>query len=288
MELSRALFTEMRALIHDLCGLALGEDKLYLVQQRLEPVLASCGCVDFEGFSDKLRGLESVQLREAVIEAITTNETSFFRDGHPFETFRQHILPWLAERMLAPRNTGFPPLAPGVGRIWCAAASTGQEPYSLVMTLLDWLAINRPVGVTENDFSFLATDISARVLNTAREGRYNDREIQRGVSPELQGRYFRRDGDGWLLSERLRRMVTFRQLNLVRPYLGLGLFDVIFCRNVLIYFDDETRRQICERLCNLLTPGGLLVLGAVENLYGVSARFESIHMGETIVYRRRG
>ena len=150
------------------------------------------------------------------------------------------------------------------------------------MTLLDYLASTRPAGITENDFTFLGTDISVRVLAAARDGRYSDREVQRGLAPKCATLVPPRRRR--LAPRRARaRLVTYRRLNLVHPYIGLGQFDVIFCRNVLIYFDDDARRAICDRLWNLLTPAGLLVLGSVENLYGISTRFESIHMGETIV-----
>jgi chemotaxis protein methyltransferase CheR len=287
MRLTLSAFQELRRLIHDLCGLALPDDKLYLVEQRLQPLAVANSCRDFEAFAARLRGPDGSRLREPLIEAITTNETSFFRDGHPFETFRSHILPWLADRMLQSRKLG-PRLAGlPLGRIWSAAASTGQEPYSLAITLLDFLASGRAPGIVESDFAILATDISARVLATAREARYRDREVKRGVPSELLERYFRREGDSWVAREQVRRLVTFRRLNLVHPLIGLGQFDVIFCRNVLIYFDDDTRRQIADRLHQLLSPGGLLVLGSVENLYGVSSRFESVHMGETIVFAKR-
>jgi chemotaxis protein methyltransferase CheR len=284
MRLSLPVFQELRRLIHDLCGLALPDDKLYLVEQRLQPLVHSSGCANFEGFASRLRGPEGLHLREPLIEAITTNETSFFRDSHPFDTLRDHILPWLAERIVQgrARKSGW-----RAGRIWSTAASTGQEPYSVAMILLEFVNSGRALGLRDCDFSILATDISSRVLATAREGRYSDREVQRGVPGDLLLRWFRRDGDDWIASDRLRRLVTFRRLNLVQPLVGLGQFDVIFCRNVLIYFDDDTRRQIADRLHQLLSPGGLLVLGSDENLYGVSTRFESLHLGETIVFRKR-
>jgi chemotaxis protein methyltransferase CheR len=287
MRLSLPLFVEIRAVIHQLCGLALPEDKLYLVEHRLEPLLVSSGCPDWKTFLAQLRGSAGMLLREAIIEAITTKETSFFRDGHPFETLRTDVFPWLIDHLLLPRKQSLIAANAPLGRIWCTAASTGQEPYSVAMVLLDFLAAGHGGGLSASDFSILATDISPRVLAEAKAGKYSDRDVLRGLTQDLRERYFRRDGEDWVICERIRRRVTFRRLNLVQPLVGMGHFDVILCRNVLIYFDDDTRRTICDRLWDLLSPGGLLILGGVENLYGVSARFESTHLGSTIVYRKR-
>lgn len=286
MELTIPLFMEIRSVIHQLCGLSLGEDKIYLVEHRLEPLLRQNRCPDWESFLTKLRGLEGLSLREAIIEAITTKETSFFRDGHPFDTFRTDVLPWMMERALTSRRRGPSPTG-SIGRIWCTASSTGQEPYSLAMVLLDWLNTGTGGGLQPGDFSILATDISSTVLAFAREGKYSDRDVLRGLPANYRNRYFRQDRDDWIICDAIRRLVTFRRLNLVQPLMGLGQFDVIFCRNVLIYFDDDTRRQIIDRLWDSLSPEGILILGSVENLYGVSTRFESTHLGSTIVYRKR-
>jgi chemotaxis protein methyltransferase CheR len=277
MHLSQATFDELRAAIHRLCGLVIPPDKAYLVRHRLEPVAHAHGCATFRDFGIKLRTCASTALHDAIIEAITTSETSFFRDGHPFEAFRLHILPRLAE---VARRRQTP------ARIWCAAASTGQEPYSVAMLVHDYIGANRGRGVKESDFTILATDISAKVLATAAAGEYQERDLARGLTPQQIQRYFQKNSNAWVLQDKIRKLVEFRRVNLVQPLLGLGIFDLIFCRNVLIYFDDATRQQICRHLADMLTAEGYLILGSAENLYGVSDRFESITFGSTLVYRK--
>lgn len=283
MKLSRHTFDELRSLIHRICGLVLSEEKAYLIQHRLEPVARANRCRSFEEFSDRLRGGALTALHEAVIEAITTNETSFFRDGHPFETFRQQVLPRLGEVLRSHKAAGRK--APQV-RIWCAAASTGQEPYSLAMLVSDYVLANAYLGVSTGDFSILATDVSAKVLARAAAAEYSERDLVRGLSPAQIARYFHKQGAGWIVQEKVRKLVEFCRANLVHPFQGLGTFDVIFCRNVLIYFDDDTRRRICRQFHDMLTDEGSLILGSAENLYGVTDQFESVRYGETLVYRK--
>jgi chemotaxis protein methyltransferase CheR len=282
VQLTRATFDELRRLVHGLCGLVLSEEKEYLVRHRLGPVARAAGCRCFEEFAQKLRGPDGPALHDAIVAAITTGETSFFRDGHPFEAFRRH-LPRLAERARG-RLAG-----PGGVRVrlWCAATSTGQEPYSLAMLLDEWVGTNPGSGVGLRDFSILASDVSARVLAAAAVGEYSDRELARGLTPGQLRRHFEPQGERWRLREPLRRLVAFRRLNLVRSLPALGRFDVIFCRNVMIYFDEATRRRVVDQFAAVLEDGGWLMLGAAENLYGVSDRFESVRDGETLVYVKR-
>jgi chemotaxis protein methyltransferase CheR len=270
----------LREIVHDLCGLSLGEEKAYLLEHRLEPVVRAAGCGSFAEFLAKLAGPVGASLREPIIEAITTKETSFFRDRHPFEAFRHTILPDLADVVRQRRATG----KRNPARIWCAAVSTGQEAYSLAMLIDDYRLSARGQDLEAADFAILATDISAEALATARSGQYNEQSM-RDVPQHFRDRYFQPTQHGWVISDELRRLIEFRRVNLMDKVLALGMMDVIFCRNVLIYFDDAARRRICERLADLLTPGGYLVLGAVENLYAVSARFASEHLGATLVYR---
>ena len=284
MELPRNVFDELCRLVHRLCGLVIAEDKAYLVRHRLEAVVRAAGCRDFRDFVERLRGPQGATLHEPIIEAITTAETSFFRDGHPFETFRRHLLPRLAERA---RARAPDPSGPRV-RLWCAGAATGQEPYSLAMLLHDFLDSAAAHALVERDFRLLATDVSAKVLATAAVGVYAERELARGLTPGQITRYFERQGEAWVVRESIRRLVEFRRFNLLQSSAALGPFDVIFCRNVLIYFDDATRRRLCEQFHARLLDGGWLILGAAENLYGLGARFESGRLGGTLLYQKQG
>jgi chemotaxis protein methyltransferase CheR len=287
MQLSRAVFDELRLLIHRLCGLVVGEDKTYLVRHRLGPLARAVGCRSFEEFGQKLRGPEGAALHAPIIEAITTAETSFFRDGHLFDAFRAHLLPRLVEKARGGARV----------RLWCAAAATGQEPYSLAMLLCDYVQANASprlpggkratgAGVSEGDFSILATDISEKVLAVARAGEYSERDVARGLTPALLARHFERRDAAWVVREPARRLVEFRRLNLTEPLPDLYSFDAIFCRNLLIYFDLETRRRVCRGLHDHLIEGGWLVLGAAENLYGVSDQFEALRYRDALVYRK--
>lgn len=281
MELPVAVFDELRQLIHRLCGVVLSSDKAYLVRHRLEPLARRHGCRSFEEFAEKLRHPTGTALFDAIVDAITTGETSFFRDGHPFEAFRLHLLPQLTETARARAMGGTPRV-----RLWCAAASTGQEPYSLAMLIVDYLDALRAAGANPVDFSLLATDISSAALARAAAGRYDRWELARGVSATMLHRHFQKHGSQWVVREPVRRLVEFRRVNLLNATAGLGMFDAIFCRNVLIYFDEATRRRVCEEFAGRLAPGGWLVLGTAENLYGVSERFESVRFGETLLFRR--
>src|SRR5579884_1337401 len=268
-------FARLTELIHRLCGLAIPAEKAYLVRHRLEPLLAASRCRDFEAFIALLSGPAGAALHEPIIEVITTKETAFFRDGHPFETFRRVLLPPLAER--ARRG--------GAVRLWSAAASSGQEAYSLAMLILDHCASG---GGVPSGFSILATDVSAGALATAAAGIYCERDMARGVTPQQRGRHFEKCGEAWRVRDAVRRLVEFRRLNLTGLLTGLGPFDGILCRNLLIYFDEEMRRRVCERLSAELAPGGWLLLGSAENLLGLETDLVAEHQGETLLYRKPG
>jgi chemotaxis protein methyltransferase CheR len=287
MQLSRSVFDELRSLIHRLCGLVVGEDKTYLVRHRLGPLARAVGCRSFEEFAQKLRGPEGAALHAPIIEAITTAETSFFRDGHLFDVVRTHLLPRLVEKARGGAKV----------RIWCAAAATGQEPYSVAMLLCDYIQANPPpqslggkratgAGVSQGDFSILATDISEKVLAVARPAGYSERDAARGLTPALLARHFERRDAAWVVREPVRRLVEFRRLNLAGPRPDLHSFDAIFCRNLLIYFDLDTRQRVCRGLHDHLLEDGWLVLGAAENLYGVTDQFEALRHGDALVYRK--
>jgi chemotaxis protein methyltransferase CheR len=285
MHLSVDTFNDIRKAVHDLCGIVITEDKQYLVVSRLEPILKRNGLPSYESIVQGLKQPNSLQLQEQIIEAITTRETSFNRDGHPFEELRRSILPELASRLLEKRARMTLPYQNC--RIWCAAVATGQEACSVAMAVADFLSSRPGVGLTPDHFPILGSDISLAALATAREGRYSTAELGRGISEEQRARYFRQDGGAWVVDASLRRMIEFRQLNLVQPLPNVGTFDLILCRNLLIYLDERARRRLCQGLHRALNPSGILIIGAAESIYGVTDDFGTERLGNTVVYRKR-
>ncbi|GAC1336141.1 MAG: protein-glutamate O-methyltransferase CheR [Beijerinckiaceae bacterium] len=250
-------FEALRHFLHQRSGISLDGDKLYLVESRLLPVARAAGLADLSALVKRVQIGDS-ELGQSVVDAMTTNETFFFRDRLPFEKFRNVMLPELLAARSAERRL----------RIWCAACSTGQEPYSLAM-ILDEEA-RRLAGWR---IDIVATDISRRAVESARAGLYSQFEVQRGLPITHLLRYFQRAGDRWQINEFLRSRVGFRELNLMADFRTLGNFDAIFCRNVLIYFDVPTKRDILARLCRTLAPDGYLVMGAAETVIGLSDKF---------------
>jgi chemotaxis protein methyltransferase CheR len=285
MHLTSAAFNEIRKAVHDLCGIVIAEDKQYLVKARLEPVLLTNGLASYELLASQLRKPDSHLLRDQMIEAITTNETSFNRDGHPFDALRRSILPELASRLIERRTTTR--LRHSRVRIWTAAVSTGQEAYSVAMAVADCLEARSAPGLTLDDFPILASDISTNALAIARLARYSSAELDRGLTHMERDRFFRQENEAWVVDASLRRMVEFRRLNLVQPLPDLGAFDLILCRNLLIYLDEATRRRLCHGLYSALNPGAILMIGAAESLYGVTAAFTTERIGSTVVYRKQ-
>lgn len=285
MNLTPAAFDGIRKAVHDLCGLVISADKQYLVKSRLEPLLAKYGLPSYEALMTRLKQPNSLLLQEEIVEAITTRETSFNRDGHPFEELRRTILPELAQRLVERRAaTGIPhPRA----RIWCTAVAHGQEAYSVAMAVTEFVATRPAFGVTVDNFSILATDISSTALAAARAGRYTDAELARGLTLAQKERYFRQERGAWIVDPALRRMIEFRRLNVVFPLPQLGTFDLILCRNLLIYLDESARRRLCHALHAALNPQGLLMVGAAESLHGVTDAFVLEKLGDTVVYRKQ-
>jgi chemotaxis protein methyltransferase CheR len=284
VEISPQEFQEIQLLIHQLCGLVLSDEKQYLVRSRLEPVLRNYGLIRLTDYLARLRRPDSQALRDELVESMTTGETSFFRDGHPFEEFRRRILPELAATIRKRVASGYPSASV---RIWSAGCSTGQEPWSIAMLIHDFLTDFGNSDLKPEQFAVLGTDISNRSLDAARIARYPSHLITRGLSSERRNRYFREQSGEWTVCDQLRSMVEFRQLNLHECLTGLGSFDLILCRNVLIYFNTADRQHLCSRFHNLLAPGGLLILGAAESLYGLTTPFMSENLGTTTAYRRK-
>lgn len=256
------------ALLKKRSGIVLGDNKDYLVESRLAPIAQKHG---FAGVGDLVRGIAtaSAAVVDAVVDAMTTNESLFFRDTTPFTQFENVMLPAL---VAARRSTGRI-------RIWCAAAATGQEPYSIAMILLANKALWS--GLT---IEIVATDLSDTALTRAREGRYTQFEVQRGLPVQMLVAHFRQEGTNWIVSDEVRRMVRFQRLNLLDPLTGLGAMDIVFCRNVLIYFDIETKAQVIASVRGITRPDGYLVLGAAETIMGASEDFARVD-GERGLYQ---
>lgn len=270
--ISNVEFRLLRDLIEGLCGIALGDEKAYLVETRLAGLLVETGCRDFGAFHRLVASNVDPTLRERIVDAMTTNETLWFRDGHPFAILRERLLPDLAARILDGSRFRV--------RLWSAAASTGQEAYSMAMAIHEFCRVTP--GVRPDHFEILATDISPSALLMARAGRYDASAIARGLPDAMRERYFRQEGQVWVAGEDLKRLVTFRKFNLLEPLDGLGTFDVIFMRYVAIYFSDAFKRRIYAHVARILAPEGALVISAVESLRGISEAFvQQAHAGGT-------
>jgi chemotaxis protein methyltransferase CheR len=242
-----AEFDYLRQFLKARSGLVLSNEKQYLIESRLLPVARTHGLAGISPLVARLRSAEIGPLADAVVEAMTTNESFFFRDKVPFDHLTQLMLPEMMSRRASSRRI----------RIWCAAASTGQEPYSIAMAI-------RELGPKAAGWRFeiVGTDLSTEVLDRARAGRYSQFEVQRGLPIQLLLKYFTQDGDTWTISQDLRSMVQYRKFNLLDSFAPLGQFDIVFCRNVLIYFDQPTKIDVLQRTARVVAPDGYMVLGA--------------------------
>jgi chemotaxis protein methyltransferase CheR len=250
----------LRKLLKERSGLVLSADKQYLVESRLLPVARKGG---INGLGELVQKIKSgnEKLTIEVVEAMTTNESFFFRDKIPFDHFREAILPALCRARAGQKRL----------RIWCAAASTGQEPYSLAMCLKEQGSMLAGWRV-----EIIGTDLSLDVLEKAKAGIYSQFEVQRGLPIQMLVKYFAPAGEVWQLSSAVRGMVQYRPLNLLQDFSHLGTFDVVFCRNVLIYFDQETKIGVLNRIARVLEPDGFLVLGAAETVVGLTESFKPL------------
>ncbi len=270
MNLTQHEFDVIRQFVHLQSGLALAADKQYLILTRLKPVAERHGLRSFAEIINRLQDRQNVAFRDEVVEALLTNETSFNRDVHPFDELRRVILPQMVELLKERKlRSGLP--FPRI-RIWSVAASTGQEPYSIAMAILDFLQLNSHTGLTAEHFWILASDISEKSLQIARTGVYWDREIERGVTPDQKLRYFAQHGQQWIVTPAVRKLVEFRRVNVLQNIADLSGFDLVFCRNLLIYFDEPARILVCRKLADSMNPDGILLLGSSE---GLPANLES-------------
>jgi len=251
----------LRKCLKERSGLVLSADKQYLVESRLLPVARRAGFGHLGELVAALRSAPEKALMTAVVEAMTTNESLFFRDKTPFDHFRLTIMPALLASRRMSRSI----------RIWCAAASTGQEPYSLAVCLKE---MEREVLGWR--IELVATDLANEVLEKARAGLYTQFEVQRGLPIQLLIKHFTQSGELWQVAPDIRAMVKYRQLNLLNDFSQLGTFDLIFCRNVLIYFDQDTKIDVLNRLAQRTAGDGYLILGAAETVVGLTDRFKMV------------
>ncbi len=257
-----AEFEFLRDMLKSRSGLVVGEEKRYLLESRLLPVAREEGMESLGDLSRALMAAGSEPLRVKVTQAMTINESFFYRDKTPFENFREIMVPaMISSRRSMTRNL----------KIWCAAASTGQEPYSLAIEIQELESQLRGWKT-----SIIGTDLCEEVLEKAKAGLYSQFEVQRGLPIQLLVKYFKQTGSMWQIDSAIRSMVDYRHFNLLDDYAALGTFDIIFCRNVLIYFDPPTKREILARMAKRLQPDGYLVLGAAETVIGISDDFQPV------------
>ena len=259
-----------RRYLEDACGIVLGDNKHYLVTSRLKRVTEDFGFTSLSEMMNTLVKGNDRHLREKVIDAMTTNETMWFRDVYPFEILKKELLPELAAKKT--------PI-----RIWSAASSTGQEAYSISMATSEFQQSNP--GKLTSSVEIVGTDISQTVVNKAKQGGYDELSVVRGLSPERRDKFFRKKDDSWVIAADIMQRTRFTELNLLNNYALLGKFDIIFCRNVLIYFSSEMKKDILERMGQNLKPGGTLILGGSESPTGYTKSFGMQRYPDGVVYR---
>lgn len=269
--LDQAAFEYVRKLVLDHSAIALEASKWYLVESRLTPVARKHGLPSLRELVTQLRATPHGSLHEQVVDAMTTNETSFFRDLHPFEALRESILPELVQRRANRRTIN----------IWSAACSSGQEPYSIAMVLRDGFP-----QLAAWNVKIYATDLSQEMLERAATGSYSQAEVNRGLPAPALVKHFQRQGLNWVVKPELRKCVQFQPLNLMASWSCLPTMDLVFMRNVLIYFTPDTKRQIIAKIHRQLAPDGALFLGGAETTLGLSDQFQRTVIGKATVYRR--
>jgi chemotaxis protein methyltransferase CheR len=256
--LSPLAFETLATLLKTRSGLIIGMDKLYLLETRLAALVKREKLADLNGLAERLRRAGSDPLAREVVEAMTTNESFFFRDDKPFHHFRNQAL----AHLVSARPPG------SLLRVWSAASSSGQEAYSLAM-----IVVESSVSLGGRKVEIVGTDIARDQVARAREGAYSQFEVQRGLPVQMLMRYFKKEDAIWRIADSIRGMAQFREYNLLSDLRPLGKFDIVFCRNVLIYFDQATKARVLDAIAGLMPPDGLLYLGGAETVLGITARF---------------
>lgn len=272
MPLNSADFDYICKLVRDRSAIVLDAGKEYLAESRLLPLARSEGCASLQELILRLRTQSATDLQKKVVEAMTTNETSFFRDVHPFEVLKKVVLPDLLAKRDKERTLN----------LWCGASSSGQEPYTIAMVLREHFPTLATWSVR-----FVATDLSVEMVERARAGRYSQLEVNRGMPAALLVKYFQRQGVEWQLKDELRKTVEFHAMNLAESWPPMADLDVVFMRNVLIYFDVPMKKTILGKIRRLLRPDGYLFLGAVETTLNLDDGFERVQFGKAGYYRLR-
>ncbi|MET7420686.1 CheR family methyltransferase [Dactylosporangium sp. NPDC005555] len=270
MTLTAQEFAFISGLVRRDAAIVLEAGKEYLVEARLLPLARQSGLPSVSEFVARAQQRPEPEIHRKIVDALTTNETSFFRDGEPFKQLVDTVLPDLLVRRATTRSI----------KVWSAASSSGQEPYTIAMVLQD----NLPPGWS---FDIIGTDISTEMLTRAEAGQYTQLEVNRGLPAPLLVKHFERNGAHWQVAQALRKHTSFRRLNLAAPFPSMGPFDIVFIRNVLIYFDVQTKRTVLQRVAGTLRPDGWLFLGSAETTIGIDDRFERVVAGRTSAYKLR-
>jgi chemotaxis protein methyltransferase CheR len=266
-------FQYIREFVYQKAAIVLEDGKAYLVESRLQPIVRSEGFESLSAMVSQMRARPMNGLHWKVVEAMTTNETYFFRDIHPFEILRKTVLPELIKARAAERQIN----------LWCAASSSGQEPYTIMMVLREHFP-----ELSNWKIDFIASDISKEMLERCREGCYSRLEVNRGLPAPLLVKYFQKIGTQWRIHDSLRQGIEFRQINLAEAWPPMPPMDIVFMRNVLIYFDVQTKKNIMARLGKLLKPDGCLFLGGAETTFNIDDSFKRVQAGNSAYYQFAG
>lgn len=263
-------YRAFREFLENASGIVLGDNKHYLVTSRLTRIMVEFSITSLAELMSRLKANQA--LRQRIMDAMTTNETSWFRDNYPYDILKEKLLPELADRKAKQL------------RIWSSACSTGQEPYSISMIIAEYL-MGRPSSLFSDDVQIVGTDISRNVLQQAKTGMYDNLALNRGLSLERQKRFFKEEDSQWQVVNDIRKRISFREMNLKASYTALGKFDIIYCRNVLIYFSPELKKDIMYRMSQALKPNGYLILGGSETISGYSDEFDLVRWRSGVVYQ---
>ncbi len=268
-------FKLLRDYIEEQCGISLGQDKQYLVETRLASLMIEEGCRNYSEFYHKARADRTLRLRDKVIDSMTTNETLWFRDRSPYLVMEEFLLKYFHDRIKKGAQSRV--------RVWSAACSTGQEPYSIAMTVHEYARNHSDFN--PSSVEIIATDISPTVLETAKAGSYDAIAISRGLDEKMKARYFKKNGKAWIITDSVKSLVTFRKTNLQESFSNLGSLDIVFCRNVLIYFSESFKRDVLARIAQRLRPQGFLFLGASESMISYSVEYSMQRYNQALFYQ---